>query len=293
MPTPMMTLAPASPLTERLHALYHDASKHSVYQSVPAFMARALGYQEEIHSLWRSDTPRYRFIADRLKLSPGDHVVDIGANTGFFSLNLAHDHPDIRLTAFEMNPRHAEYIGLAAERFGLDRLQVRSQSCDLAGLSALPECDTVFLLNVLHHAGFDFDGHVADNNAAFTRHAGDYLTRLRGCAGQLVFQIGSNRGGDKTRPVHPRDDDRARLAWTAGLLHDAGWKIEQLGYAQLDEAGAVVFRDVPPAVLAAARANATEIEEVAEFLSDADLARFPGEFHRRPLVIATAATQPF
>lgn len=283
----MSTLTvPDATLAARLHELYHDQSKHSVYQSVPAFIARALGYQEEIHSLWRSDAPRYDYLAVRLDLSADATIADIGANTGFFTLNLAHAFPHWRVEAYELNPRHAEFIRLTAEGFGLANVAVRSQSCDLAGLELLPKFDAVLLLNVVHHAGFDFDCELPDDNAAYTRYVIAYLQRLRAHARQLVFQIGSNRGGDKSRPVHPRDDDNQRLRWTSDVLRAAGWRMIALGYAQLDDAGAVVFRDAPDALRE--RANAGALAESEDFFAAARLNRFPGEFHRRPLVIASA-----
>lgn len=277
---------PAPELVDRLHALYRDSSKHSVYQSVPAFMARRLGYQEEIHSLWRSDQPRYDYIAERLEVGRCITVADIGANTGFFSLNLAQARPDLQIDAFEMNPRHAEFIALAAQAFDLS-INVRSQSCDLAGIGRLPEYDVVILLNVLHHAGFDFDAHLADDNAAFDAHAVAYLTTLRTRTRRLVFQIGSNRGGDKMRPLFPRDDDAKRLGWIGRTLRAAGWKIDAVGYAQLED-DVVRFRDAPAELIAAARAGAVEAQEIAGRFAALRLDRFPGEFHRRPLVMASA-----
>jgi hypothetical protein len=280
--------SPAPDVVARLHALYHDASKHSVYQSVPTFVSRALGYQEEIHSLWRSDQPRYDYILPRLDVVGSARVADIGANTGYFSLNLAHDRPELAIAAYEMNPRHAEFIALTAGIFGLDQVDVRSESCDLAGLARLPACDVVMLLNVLHHAGFDFDAHVPDDNAAFTAHATTYLARLRERAGRLVLQIGSNRGGDKRRPLFPYDDDLARLDWLARILRAAGWCASHLGYADLSPDGRVVFRDVPAGILGAVRAGHVRKPEIAAWLAAARLDRFPGEFHRRPLVLAQA-----
>lgn len=283
----MSTLTiPDATLAARLHELYHDQSKHSVYQSVPAFVARALGYQEEIHSLWRSDAPRYDYLAARLGLPPQATIADIGANTGFFTLNLAHAFPHWRVAAYELNPRHAEFIRLTAAGFGLENVAVRSQSCDFAGLDQLPSFDAVLLLNVVHHAGFDFDQHVPDDNAAYTDHVVAYLRRLRAHTRRLVFQVGSNRGGDKSRPVHPRDDDHQRLRWTSDVLRAAGWRLAALGYAQLDAAGAVVFRDAPADLRE--RANAGALAAPEPFFAAAKLERFPGEFHRRPLIIAEA-----
>lgn len=278
--------SPDAALVERLHSLYHDSSKHSVYQSVPAFMARALGYQEEIHSLWRSDAPRYDYIAERLDLPRGETIADIGANTGFFSLNFAHSRLDLNVAAYELNPRHAEFIELAAAAFELP-VEVRSRWCDLEGVGRLPTFGAILLLNVLHHAGFDFDRDLADTNAAFEKHAVKYLTSLRDSTRRLVFQIGSNRGGDKARPVVPRDDDVQRLAWITRTLAKAGWRVAHLGYAQL-QSGAIRFMDAVPEVMAAVRANEVSQATVGAHLAALRLEQFPGEFHRRPLVIATA-----
>ncbi|MEO5927663.1 MAG: hypothetical protein ABIP96_03265 [Patescibacteria group bacterium] len=279
-------------LAARLHELYQDSSKHSVYQSVPTFVARALGYQEEIHSLWRSDAPRFAYLADRLNLPPGARLADIGANTGFFSLNFAHVRPDLLITAYEMNPRHAEFIRLTAAAFAPECIEVLTQSCDLAGLNRLPLFDAVLLLNVVHHAGFDFDADVPDNNEAFTDYAIGYLAKLRAHSRQLVFQVGSNRGGDKARPLFHRDDDVARLNWLSKVLGLAGWKISHLGYAHLSESETIVFRDAPPSVLAAASDGVANTSTLVDFFRSAHLDRFPGEFHRRPLVIASAIEAP-
>lgn len=272
-------------LRERLHALYHDASKHSVYQSVPAFMAHPLGYQEEIHSLWRCDTPRYDYIAERLQVPVDARIADIGANTGFFSLNLAHHRPDCSLVAYEGNPQHAEFIRLSAKAFRL-KVEVRSELCDLSGLAHLPTYHAIFLLNVLHHAGFDFDRQVPDNNEAFTDHAINYLRALRRCTPELIFQIGSNRGGDKSRSVVSRDDDFARLVWTARVLDQAGWTIRHLGYADLVD-GSVRFKDAHDDILAAVRSGGGKLESLPAKLATLELNRFPGEFHRRPLILAS------
>jgi hypothetical protein len=145
----------------------------------------------------------------------------------------------------------------------------------------------VLLLNVLHHAGFDFERELADTNAAFEKHAIKYLKSLRDSARRLVFQIGSNRGGDKARPLTPRDDDTQRLAWITRTLSAAGWRVDHLGYAQL-AVGAVRFVDAAPEVLAAVRANDVRSATVGAHLAALRLEKFPGEFHRRPLVVASS-----
>lgn len=47
---------------------------------------------------------------DDLHLSPGDVVVDIGAHVGAFSITIARRWPDVRVIAYEPNPRNFEFL---------------------------------------------------------------------------------------------------------------------------------------------------------------------------------------
>lgn len=74
-----------------------------------------LGYQEFIDESWRGDTARYAYLLRQLDLRPQTTVADIGANTGFFVLSLAHQAPDCRFIAYESHPNHVDFIRLVAE----------------------------------------------------------------------------------------------------------------------------------------------------------------------------------
>src|SRR5437764_15156702 len=93
-----------------LKALYGDASKHSVYQSIPEFVSTALGYSEVIDDGWRGDRPRLAYLLTVRRPADGELWGDFGANTGFFTLSLAHRYPNARFAAIEAHPNHAEFL---------------------------------------------------------------------------------------------------------------------------------------------------------------------------------------
>jgi hypothetical protein len=269
-------------LKTRLHTLYADGSKHAVYQSVPEFVREALGYNEQINHRWRSDAPRYAFLARHLNLD-GVRIADVGSNTGYFSLNLARAHPASTITAVEPNTRHRTFIEEIAVAFDLSNLSTSATGWNMQYLEqAQVTYDVVLHLNILHHAGFDFDSELADRNDAFEAYAQRYLALLRPVCRLLCFQIGSNRGGQKNRPLFPFTDDVARLLWTTRILGSAGWRIVTAGHATgvCDRIG---YREVPSAVLEAATRDDRSL--ITEFYRSAALDEFPGEFHRRPLLV--------
>ena len=97
-------------IKDELKILYADASKHSAYQNIPDFVSAELGYVETIDEGWRGDRSRLAFLNTKRQPAPGERWMDFGANTGFFVLSLAKDHPQTMFIAVEANPNHARFI---------------------------------------------------------------------------------------------------------------------------------------------------------------------------------------
>lgn len=127
-----------------------------------------------------------------------------------------------------------------------------------------------------------------DRSDAFTAYAADYLRQLRGTCRQLCFQIGSNRGGDKRRPLFAYDDDVTRLEWSCRLLADCGWRIRHAGVAARGSADRVRYEDLPGELLPAAQRGNVRPPAFSACFARAHLAQFPGEFYRRPLFVCEA-----
>lgn len=276
-------------IKEELKSLYGDASKHSTYQSIPDFVSQALGYSEVIDESWRGDRPRLAWLlASRAPLA-GERWLDFGANTGFFTLSLAHQFPGTQFTAVEANPNHARFIECVAKYFGMSNVEIVHRAMGLADLPQLPISDCVLHLNVLHHAGHDFDSAMVPEKGRFADYAQRYLELLRNRTNDLVFQLGSNWGGDKRLPFVDMRDDRRKLEMFSGWLHSASWHIKAISYAMHCESGGIRYTDLPEATYnSPEHVNVSRAPALQDVLDALDLNSFPGEFYRRPLFLCRA-----
>jgi hypothetical protein len=271
-------------LKAQLQALYGDSSKHANYQSVPAFVRVALGYQEAIDEGWRGDSARYAYVQRALDLRPDQWIADVGANTGLFVLSLAHDYPDCQFVAYETHPNHVEFIRLIASAFELENLTVKETTVDLAAVDELPVFDVLLHMNVLHHAGHDYDAGLVSAPDQLDDYARRYLARLSHKASLLVFQCGYNWGGDKARPIVSPQDQAGMVAWLLSLFARTSWQVNAMAFATHGEDGAIAYNNLPQALLAPAEGPAGPAD-LAEAIAGYGLDRFPGEFYRRPLVV--------
>ncbi|KFI21812.1 class I SAM-dependent methyltransferase [Nitrosococcus oceani] len=266
-----------------LHRLYADASKHSTYQNIPDFVSTALGYTEPIDEAWRSDRPRIAYLQKRCAPQPGEHWGDFGANTGFFTLTLAYQHPDTRFTAIEANPNHAHFIRRVAECFKLANVEVLDRTIGLYELNELPKFDFLLHLNILHHAGHDFDSNIVLSIDRFPDYAMTYMNILRKRTRRMLFQIGNNWGGDKQQPLIGTREDYAKLHMFSRWLNDAGWHINAIAYPQKAAGGFISYDDFAIPTNKALLSSTDTGLQLA--ISAIGLDKFHGEFYRRPLFL--------
>jgi len=272
-------------LLVKLHELYADQSKHSVYQNIPVFVREALGYAETINERWRGDSTRWEYMRDCLDFS-NQSVLDVGANTGFFTLSLAHKYPDSICTAMEGNANHAEFIQLVATQFGMNNVRILTQYLDFAKLDSLGEYDTILLYNVLHHAGADFDSDLVPSKEDLFDYLVRYMTKLREHCSRIVYQMGYNWGGNKQHPVVALQDDVGKYDYTCRFLRRAGWAIEAIVTSYGCEGDIPVFhKNLPEDVIAAANAcdEPTMRSRLGKLL-DPGIGTF-SEFYRRPIFV--------
>lgn len=272
-------------LRSQLRELYGDRSKHANYQNVPAFVRDALGYQESIDESWRGDTARYAYLLQELDLYPGQRVADVGANTGFFVLSLAQRFPDCYFVAYETNPNHVDFIRLVVEAFGLANVSVQASSIDLQGVQDLPAFDVLLHLNVLHHAGHDFDRGKVNAPQDIDRYAAAYLGSLADKSSIMAFQTGYNWGGDKARPIIPPQNQPDMVRWLVSLFERTGWQIDAMAFAVKEELGDAVYRNLPIALLRKVQHSPEAASELVDLLRTYHPEQFKGEFYRRPMVI--------
>jgi hypothetical protein len=277
----------------KLRKLYNDASKHSNYQNIPQFVMNELGYSETIDENWRGDSARYRYILGEVDLFPSAVVGDVGANTGFFALSLGNHFKDCAFTAYEANTNHVQFIQLVIDYFELDNVRVKQSMVDLSGIDELGHHDVLLHLNVLHHAGHDFDHDLIGKVEDFESYAFAYLGKLGAKTSRIIFQMGSNWGGNKAMPIIKREDDCAKIMLISKLFINTGWDIVKIALATRDSSGTIVYRNLPERLLDQIKASRDcgKISELATCVRTFNLGQFEGEFYRRPMFICDSRKQ--
>jgi hypothetical protein len=239
--------------------LYHVASKHSNYQSLPAQLQHVLS-SDDISVKSRHEGARLAYILSRVDVA-GLRVADIGGNTGFFSLELL-GHGARAVDYFEGNAAHHDFVQAAAAELGFSGSLRTHHGYVGFEHGELPEVDCTVLLNVLHHLGDDFGDAGLAMEAAKARIL-ECLATLSRSSRLLVFQLGFNWKGDRHQPLFPRGTKAEMIDFvTRGTAAD--WTIDAIG-------------------IAARHGDSVRFDD----LSDTNIARDDslGEFLNRPIFI--------
>jgi hypothetical protein len=245
----------------------------------------ALGYQEQIDENWRGDTARYADLIQKIPFQELSRVGEIGANTGFFTLSLAHGFSKTVFYAYEINPSHVRFMQDVCEAFHMDNVVVMKQGVDSDHADSLIHHDLLLNYNVLHHAGVDFDQDKLASEADFQTYAVDYLRRLLPKATRMVFQMGSNWGGNKQKPLVPLDNDAGKIALNAQIFKQAGWMIEDIAIHTRKE-GRLAYRSLDGSLIDRLQ-KAPLGDEKGIIETEVDLSELTSfsEFYRRPIFI--------
>lgn len=174
-------------------------SKHSDYQLLYPSLA-ALVPDSAYHPSGKHEQQRQAYMRQHRSLVELN-VLDIGANTGYFSFG-ALDDGACKVVSQEGNPEHANFISLGARCLGLeDRMVVRPTYFDFSDANIESEkYDLILCLNVLHHLGDDF------GNASLSLELAksEMMVALNNLAGKTVrcwLQLGFNWKGNPNSPL--------------------------------------------------------------------------------------------
>ncbi len=206
-----------------LQALYVERSKHSSYQLIHPTLAAAFGATDALPA-GKRETERQRYFDSVLRYE-GQRVLDIGANTGYFSF-AALAQGAASVLSIEGNPRHAQFIAAGAQAIDVgDRLQVRNAYYDFSALDE-ERHDLTFCLNVLHHLGDDF-GDPALTITQARRNMLACLNRMSAVTGTLVLQLGFNWKGDRRHPLFAGGEKAALIEFVSEGI-DASWSLDEV-----------------------------------------------------------------
>jgi len=177
---------------EKLKQLYANRSKHSNYQILSSRL-RAILPPEETEVKSRFEQERLDVILNVLDVKDKS-ILDIGGNTGFFSLELL-DHGAKKLHLYEGNKEHAEFVKLASEVLQVeDRIKITNAYLNF-DQELQEKYDIILLLNVLHHVGDDYGDNKLKVDEAKSKMI-NQLNSLQNKAETVVFQLGFNWKGN-------------------------------------------------------------------------------------------------
>lgn len=224
--------------TKNLVSLYQKSSKHSNYQAIPPSLSTLLP-KERLQIESRHESARWEFIDSHCTLNR-KKIVDIGGNTGYFSFRSIEAGAE-SVCLIEGNEAHAEFVRQAAKSLGIsERLAVLNQYLDLANSKLNFHVDYIFLLNVLHHAGDDYDKESNTPRKALEK-IKKSLENLSGHSDQLIFQIGFNWKGDRNRPLFP-DGTKAEMIEFVKECLGQKWTIKSIGIAQKKDSNEIFYQ---------------------------------------------------
>lgn len=215
----------------RIMNLITENGKHASYQDLPALIKE--NFKNELKGMaWspnRLDGPRLDWIKNALREKSPATITDIGANTGFFSVELKQFFR-ASCTAYEPHEPHAEALSLIRDLCGIDKseLQIKNVGVSLGDIDQLEDADLLIFLNVLHHAGDDFDGTIVKNISDWKKYSFEYLERLSEKYNYMFFQLGNAWKGFDQKIY--KDDKFFEM--TIDLLQSAGWLIESAGLVE-------------------------------------------------------------
>jgi hypothetical protein len=210
---------------EKLKTLLEKTGKHTQYQTLPNEILNGVNDLKNLKIGGYQDYKRYDWLIKHLDTLSGN-VIDIGANQGFFTTTILKDFP-VKVTAYEPFKPHAEGIEILKDLLGFNNedLNILNQGIGIEQIDELPYSDLLIFLNVLHHAGKEFDNDLINNINDWEDYAISYLRKLKSKTNKMFFQLGYAWGGDNERLCN----DEEIISFTSNLLIKAGWNIIKVG----------------------------------------------------------------
>jgi SAM-dependent methyltransferase len=254
---------------KRIMELLLSNGKHGNYLALPEILKEPLGisYNPQRNHY---EIARLRFILEHLGVS-GKSVLDIGANTGFFSFEMLGAGAN-HVTAYEGNAEHSKFIADIAAELGLSaRLKIKNYYFDFDH-DLCRRYDITLLLNVLHHVGDDY-GACFNSIEAAKNEILRQANSISSISKYMVFQMGFNWKGNPDLPFFHHGTKKEMIFYIEDGVRSQ-WDVIGIGIGCRDINGNVYFDVI----------NDSNIER------DNSLAG-GGEFLNRPLFILRSKQQ--
>jgi hypothetical protein len=199
--------------------------RFSHYQKLPPCVKhKAKNYISGIYtqSQVSLDDARYNWLLDQVQ-PKNMSVLEIGSNLGYFVLRLSSEF-NAMVEAYEPVSSYAKVTSLMAQLCGVNK-QV---ACNARGilkdeLKTLSYSDLVVHLNVLHHAGVEYDQKLLLKVGGWENYTIDYLGLLRENSERLFFQTGNISSEGRLFPMEES------ISYMHSLFQKSGWQVKSVG----------------------------------------------------------------
>ncbi|TXI79046.1 MAG: methyltransferase domain-containing protein [Flavobacteriales bacterium] len=233
-----LNMSPTAEGIQRLKELYGRVSKHSHYQIMPDFLADLVDPVALNKRYSRYEVERMEYFQKHVPFQ-GARVVDVGANTGYFSFASAQAGA-AEVVAYEGNREHAEFLRTAAEIYHKP-VRVLEEYMDFSGPLPGSPFDIILLLNVLHHVGDDF----GDQSLTIDRARREIIKNLNHLADKtkhLILQIGFSWKTNYDFPLFAHGTKGEMIEMFREGVRGT-WVIEAIGIAR-EEDGRTIYREL-------------------------------------------------
>jgi uncharacterized protein DUF1698 len=208
---------------DEITSLLTSQSKHGNYQMLPPALVKKVPSLQKFSNSKRLDDKRYDWISQKINFK-NKHILDIGANIGYFSLRFASEK-NAYITMYEPQKQHAKAIHKITRLLDIENADIVNEGIAMNDISKLSKFDVILLFNVIQHAGDDYDRNYVTDITEWRSYAVSYLKQLSQKGKFMVFQTGYTWLGSRG----PLCENNNIIDFTAKLLNEAGWTIKNCG----------------------------------------------------------------
>jgi len=165
--------------------------------------------------------PRLDLIKNKLLNLNVKDIVDLGGNSGFFSLELLDGKIITSSSVYDVDEDVLNFGKKIADQMQLESfIKFIKKSVSLNNLNEYPNADAVLCLNLIHHAGVLFDVDLV-KKMGWSKYSLEFLKRLRKKYKYAVLGVGFKA----SKPTNWSVPDPLRPVFLADIIRKSGWEI--------------------------------------------------------------------